>query len=66
MDKQCLHCDSLNFKDEAVSNEFTSCCNKGSILIPPLVEIPQYIKQLYIGMLFIISNYFIFNTQIII
>ena len=49
MDIQCQHCDSFNFKNESVANEFTVCCNKGSTILPPLKEIPQIIKNLFIG-----------------
>ena len=51
MDYPCSHCDSYNFKDEAVHNEFTACSNKGSISIPSLKESPQHIKSLFNGIL---------------
>ena len=51
MDVPCLHWDSVNFKDEAVEKEFTACCNKGSIILPPLTIITQFIEALYNGKL---------------
>ena len=50
MNCKCTHCDSFNFEIEAVNGEFTACCNKGSIIIPPLKEIPKNIKDLYTGL----------------
>jgi len=49
MDSQCLKCDSFNFPGEAIDNEFTSCCNKGTIIILPLTQLAQDIKNLFIG-----------------
>ena len=52
MDSQCQYCDSINLKCEAVANEFTACCNKGSILLPSLLKLPQAIIRLYNGVAF--------------
>lgn len=52
MESQCEHCDSINFKDEAVAGEFTSCCNKGLVILPALKEVPQKIKALFNGLEF--------------
>ena len=41
MDSQCFKCDLFNFPGEAIDNEFTSCCNKGTIIIPPLTQLTQ-------------------------
>jgi hypothetical protein len=51
MEHQCESCDSFNFL-EAVDGEFTSCCNKGTDIIPPLIEIPNKIKNLFTGINF--------------
>jgi hypothetical protein len=56
MSDPCTHCDSFNFQGEAVNNEFTACCNKGSIKLPALIGIPDEIKKLYTGKIY--SFYF--------
>lgn len=53
MNSKCRHCDSFNFEIEAVHGDFTACCNKGSIILPPLKEIPEKIKELYTGLKYI-------------
>ena len=46
-DKVCKYCQSINFATESTNNEFTSCCNKGAIFIPNLVNIPEYVKNYF-------------------
>jgi hypothetical protein len=61
MDSQCLKCDSFNFPGEATDNEFTSCCNKGTIIIPPLTQLAQDIKNLFIGNIKLIFLLFLYK-----
>jgi hypothetical protein len=49
MDHKCNYCDSFNFSGEAVGSEFTACCNKGTIILPPLICLPDKIKNLFTG-----------------
>ena len=53
MNSKCRHCDSFNFEIEAINGDFTACCNKGSIILPPLKKIPEKIKELYTGFKYI-------------
>jgi hypothetical protein len=49
MDQKCNYCDSFNFSCEAVGSEFTACCNKETIILPPLISLPYKIKNLFTG-----------------
>ncbi len=52
MDHKCNYCDSFNFSGEAVGSELTACCNncnKGTIILPPLISLPDKIKNLFTG-----------------
>ncbi|XP_041421549.1 uncharacterized protein LOC121394460, partial [Xenopus laevis] len=45
----CTHCHSLNFMEEKrgkTADEFTRCCQKGQVNLPPLDKYPQYLRKL--------------------
>lgn len=45
----CRHCHSINFLEEKSGNtadEFTRCCQKGQVNLPPLDKYPEYLQKL--------------------
>lgn len=47
MDKECLHCHALHFREETVNNHFMSCCHNGLINLPQ-PRTNQGLKQIFV------------------
>ncbi|CAG8682306.1 17755_t:CDS:2 [Dentiscutata erythropus] len=51
MDVECYHCGALHFQEERTASDldqFTSCCHKGAVTLPPLLPFPNELKLLFL------------------
>jgi hypothetical protein len=42
----CDKCKAKFWKDEISNNNFTVCCKNGKVLLPDLVNAPEYLQNL--------------------